>query len=31
VIRRGRVAAPASGASSFDPADIPAFLRKQAD
>ena len=31
VIRRGRAAAPASGASSFDPADIPAFLRKQAD
>ena len=31
VIRRGRTAAPASGASSFDPADIPAFLRKQAD
>jgi cell division protein FtsZ len=31
VVRRGRAAAPASGASAFDPADIPAFLRKQAD
>ena len=31
VVRRGRVATPASGASAFDPADIPAFLRKQAD
>jgi cell division protein FtsZ len=30
VIRRGRAPAPAS-ASSFDPSDIPAFLRKQAD
>jgi cell division protein FtsZ len=31
VVRRGRAATPASGASAFDPADIPAFLRKQAD
>jgi len=31
VIRRGRAAAPSSGGSAFDPADIPAFLRKQAD
>jgi cell division protein FtsZ len=32
VVRRGRSAAPASaGSSSFDPSDIPAFLRKQAD
>jgi cell division protein FtsZ len=31
VVRRGRAAAPGSGASAFDPADIPAFLRKQAD
>jgi len=30
VVRRGRAPAPAS-ASSFDPSDIPAFLRKQAD
>jgi cell division protein FtsZ len=30
VVRRGRAAPPAS-ASSFDPSDIPAFLRKQAD
>ena len=31
VVRRGRAATPTSGASAFDPADIPAFLRKQAD
>ena len=31
VVRRGRATTPASGASAFDPADIPAFLRKQAD
>src|SRR3984893_5329152 len=31
VVRRGRAATPASGASAFDPADITAFLRKQAD
>jgi cell division protein FtsZ len=31
VVRRGRASTPASGASAFDPADIPAFLRKQAD
>jgi hypothetical protein len=32
VIRRGRAPTPAAGsASSFDPSDIPAFLRKQAD
>jgi cell division protein FtsZ len=31
VMRRGRATAPASGAPAFDPADIPAFLRKQAD
>ena len=31
VVRRGRAATPASGPSTFDPADIPAFLRKQAD
>jgi cell division protein FtsZ len=31
VVRRGRAATPASAASAFDPADIPAFLRKQAD
>jgi cell division protein FtsZ len=31
VVRRGRAATPASGASAFDPSDIPAFLRKQAD
>jgi cell division protein FtsZ len=32
VVRRGRAPAPASaGASGFDPSDIPAFLRKQAD
>ncbi len=31
VVRRGRAATPASGASAFDPADIPALLRKQAD
>jgi cell division protein FtsZ len=31
VVRRGRTATPASGASAFDPSDIPAFLRKQAD
>jgi cell division protein FtsZ len=31
VVRRGRAPAPGSGASAFDPADIPAFLRKQAD
>ncbi len=31
VVRRGRAAQSSSGASSFDPADIPAFLRKQAD
>jgi cell division protein FtsZ len=31
VMRRGRATAPASGGVAFDPADIPAFLRKQAD
>jgi hypothetical protein len=31
VIRRGRTPSPAAGASAFDPSDIPAFLRKQAD
>src|SRR5450755_2019683 len=31
VMRRGRATAPASGTPAFDPADIPAFLRKQAD
>lgn len=32
VIRRGRTPAPsATHASGFDPSDIPAFLRKQAD
>jgi cell division protein FtsZ len=31
VMRRGRATAPASGGAAFDPADIPAFLRKQAD
>jgi len=31
VVRRGRAATPTSSASAFDPADIPAFLRKQAD
>jgi len=32
VIRRGRTPAPgATSASAFDPSDIPAFLRKQAD
>ena len=32
VVRRGRAPAPASAAASaFDPSDIPAFLRKQAD
>jgi len=31
VVRRGRSSAPASSTSSFDAADIPAFLRKQAD
>ncbi len=32
VVRRGRGPAPPSaGASAFDPSDIPAFLRKQAD
>ena len=32
VVRRGRAPPPASAAASaFDPSDIPAFLRKQAD
>jgi cell division protein FtsZ len=31
VVRRGRATAPKGGASAFNPADIPAFLRKQAD
>ena len=31
VIRRGRTPAPAGAPSGFDPSDIPAFLRKQAD
>jgi cell division protein FtsZ len=31
VVRRGRATAPGGGASAFNPADIPAFLRKQAD
>jgi cell division protein FtsZ len=31
VVRRGRAPAPAAAASAFDPTDIPAFLRKQAD
>ncbi|HXX84334.1 MAG TPA: cell division protein FtsZ [Casimicrobiaceae bacterium] len=31
VVRRGRAPAPAAAASAFDPSDIPAFLRKQAD
>lgn len=31
VVRRGRTATPASAGSAFDPSDIPAFLRKQAD
>jgi cell division protein FtsZ len=32
VVRRGRAPPPSSaGASGFDPSDIPAFLRKQAD
>ena len=31
VIRRGRTPSPVAGASAFDPSDIPAFLRKQAD
>jgi len=32
VIRRGRTPAPSSASSpGFDPSDIPAFLRKQAD
>jgi cell division protein FtsZ len=32
VVRRGRAPPPSSaGASAFDPSDIPAFLRKQAD
>jgi hypothetical protein len=31
VVRRGRAPAPAPAASAFDPSDIPAFLRKQAD
>jgi cell division protein FtsZ len=31
VIRRGRAQAPSAATSAFDPSDIPAFLRKQAD
>ena len=31
VVRRGRAPAPAAAVSAFDPSDIPAFLRKQAD
>ncbi len=31
VVRRGRASTPAGSGSAFDPADIPAFLRKQAD
>ena len=31
VVRRGRSPAPPGTASAFDPSDIPAFLRKQAD
>jgi cell division protein FtsZ len=31
VVRRGRATAPGGSASAFNPADIPAFLRKQAD
>ena len=31
VVRRGRTPAPAAAGSAFDPTDIPAFLRKQAD
>jgi len=31
VVRRGRSPAPPGAASAFDPSDIPAFLRKQAD
>ena len=31
VIRKGRAAPSAGASSSFDAADIPAFLRKQAD
>ena len=31
VVRRGRQPASVSSSLSFDPSDIPAFLRKQAD
>jgi len=31
VVRRGRQPASAAASSAFDPSDIPAFLRKQAD
>jgi hypothetical protein len=31
VIRRGRTPSHTASASTFDPSDIPAFLRKQAD
>jgi len=31
VIRRGRAPSTASSTPAFDPSDIPAFLRKQAD
>jgi cell division protein FtsZ len=31
VMRKGRATSPAGGGVAFDPADIPAFLRKQAD
>jgi cell division protein FtsZ len=31
VIRRGRAHSPVGASSAFDPSDIPAFLRKQAD
>jgi hypothetical protein len=30
-MRKGRATSPAGGGVAFDPADIPAFLRKQAD